>query len=262
MRIAWLKLAPSPELIAAAGSHRSDAKEPAERGQITDRRGRVLAASLMSRRLYVDPAFIWERGWERVRKAQKLDPASEASADPFRDVALAIGGVLGVPPARIETELRAHPEDRYLVLEERLNDAQVEELRAMHLAGVGIESWPERIYPAGQLAAQVVGRVGTEAKGQAGAELRHEKALDGTDGNLGFVRDVQRRPLWIDDRDYREPDDGDTVRLTIDLVVQEIVERNLNAAVKRYKAGGGRCVVMDVETGDILAIAEIGRAHV
>ena len=256
-RIAWLKLAPAPELLAAAGSHRSDAKEPAERGEITDRRGRVLAASLISRRLYVDPSFIWERGWERNRKAQKQDPTSQASADPFRDAALAIGGVIGQPASRIEAELRQHADARYLVLAERLTDAQVAELHAMRLAGVGVESFPERIYPAGATAAQVVGRVGGERKGQAGVELRHEKALEGTDGNLGFVRDVQRRPLWIDDRDYRAPDDGENVRLTIDLVVQEIAERHLQQAVKEFNAGGGRCVVLDVATGDILAIADV-----
>ena len=257
VRIAWLKLAPAPELLAAAGSHRSDAREPAERGEITDRRGRVLATSLIARRLYVDPAFIWERGWERVQKAKKQDPTSQATADPFRDASLAIGGALGVPAHRIEEQLKAHADDRYVVLAEHLTDRQVEDIRAMRLPGVGVESRPERIYPAGATGSQVVGRVGGESKGQAGAELKHEKALEGTDGNLGFVRDVQRRPLWLDDRDYRAPDDGDHVRLTIDLVVQEIAERHLQQAVKEFNAGGGRCVVLDVATGDILAIADV-----
>jgi cell division protein FtsI (penicillin-binding protein 3) len=64
------------------------------------------------------------------------------------------------------------------------------------------------------------------------------------------------RPLWIDERDYRPSKDGVDVRLSIDLVVQEIAERNLREAVKGFNAGGGRCVVMDVENGDILAIAD------
>ena len=100
-RIVWLKTVPDERLMAAAGSHRSDAREPAERGQIVDRRGRVLAASLMARRVYVDPAFIYDRGWERVRKANKSDPTSAATADPFRDVSLALSSILDMPVSKL-----------------------------------------------------------------------------------------------------------------------------------------------------------------
>ena len=257
VRVAWLKIAPDPRLLAAAGSHRSDAKEPAHRGQVLDRRGRVLATSLVARRVFVDPAWIWERGWERVRKAAKDDPRSQATADPFRDAANALTGVLGRPSAAIEADLRRNADDRYLVLAEGLTDAQVSELKSMRMAGVGVESYPERTYPAGETASQVVGRVGAEQFGQSGAELQHEKSMRGADGNLAFLRDVRRRPLWIDQRDFRPSEDGDDTRLSLDLVVQEIAERHLNDAVKEFHAGGGRCVVMDVETGDILAIADV-----
>ena len=256
MRIAWLKVSPHEELVRAAGTHRSDAREIAERGQILDRRGRVLATSLMARRVFVDPALVWEVGWERVRKAQQADPESQATADPFRDVALALGSILGQPASRIESELRQRAENRYLVVAEDLTDAQVAEIRKLNLKGVGVESYPERTYPAGEIAAMVVGRVGTERRGQSGAELAQDASMQGEDGNLGFLRDARMRPLWIDDRDYRPSRDGADVRLSIDLVVQEIAERNLDEAVKHYNAGGGRCVVMDVDNGDILAIAD------
>ena len=255
-RIAWLKTNPNEQLERAAGTHRSDARELAERGQILDRRGRVLATSLMARRVFVDPALIWEHGWERVRKAQKADPDSQATADPFKDISLALGSILERRPSEIEAELRRRAEDRYHIVAEGLTDAQVAEIRRLNLKGVGVESYPERTYPAGDIAAQVVGRIGTERKGQSGAELAHDTAMQGSDGNLAFLRDARMRPLWIDERDYRPSKDGEDVRLSIDLVVQEIAERNLREAVKGFHAGGGRCVVMDVETGDILAIAD------
>lgn len=256
-RIVWLKTVPDERLMAAAGSHRSDAREPAERGQIVDRRGRVLAASLMARRVYVDPAFIYDRGWERVRKANKSDPTSAATADPFRDVSLALSSILDMPVSKLESTLKNRSDDRYLVLADGLSNEQVDEIRRLHMPGVGVESYPERTYPAGSIASQVVGRVGAERAGQSGAELQHEQAMQGADGNLGFLRDVQRRPLWIDDKDYKPSKDGEDVRLSLDLVVQEIAERNLQKAVKEFNAGGGRCVVMDVDTGDILAIADV-----
>ena len=257
VRVAWLKIAPDPRLLAAAGSHRSDAKEPALRGQVLDRRGRVLATSLVSRRAFVDPALVWERGWERIRKAGAEDPSGPAAADPFRNTAQALAAILERPAASIERDLRARADARYLVLAEDLSDRQVEEIRGMRLAGVGVESYPERAYPAGETAAQVVGRVGAEQFGQSGAELQHERSMRGEDGNLAFLRDVRRRPLWIDRDDFRPSDDGEDVRLAIDLVVQEIAERHLREAVRTYHAGGGRCVVMDVETGDVLAIADV-----
>jgi cell division protein FtsI (penicillin-binding protein 3) len=256
-RIAWLKIATNDALDRAAGTHRSDARELAERGQILDRRGRVLATSLMSRRVFVDPALVWEAGWDRVRKARKADPDSEATADPFRDVSLALGSALGISPTTIEAELRRRAEDRYHVVAEGLTDVQVAEIRALNLKGVGIESHPERIYPAGDIASQVVGRIGTELRGQSGAELAGDRSMQGEDGNLAFLRDARMRPLWIDERGYRAARDGEDIRLSIDLVIQEIAERNLREAVKDFHAGGARCVVMDVDNGDILAIADV-----
>ena len=143
-RIAWLKTNPNEQLERAAGTHRSDARELAERGQILDRRGRVLATSLMARRVFVDPALIWEHGWERVRKAQKADPESQATADPFKDISLALGSILNRRPTEIEGELRRRAEDRYHIVAEGLTDAQVEEIRRLNLKGVGVESYHER----------------------------------------------------------------------------------------------------------------------
>ncbi len=256
-RITWLKVLPHEQLAAAAGAHRSDAKELAERGQIVDRRGRVLATSLMARRVYVDPALIWERGWDRVKKAAKDDPTSQATTDPFRDVATAVGSILKIPSSRVLTTLRNNADARYIVVAEALTDDQVEELQTLRLGGVGVESYPKRTYPAGSIAEQVVGCVGQERHGQSGAELQHESVMLGEDGNLGFLRDVQRRPLWIDERDYQPARNGQDIRLSLDLVVQELAEECLRTAVKQFNAGGGRCVVMDVENGDILALADV-----
>lgn len=178
-RIVWLKVVPDERLMAAAGSHRSDAREPAERGQIVDRRGRVLATSLMARRVYVDPAFLYDRGWERVRKANKTDPTSAATADPFRDVSIALSSILDEPVSKLETMLKNRSDDRYLVLADGLTNEQVDEIRRLHMPGVGVESYPERKYPAGSIASQVVGRVGAESAGQSGAELQHERAMQG-----------------------------------------------------------------------------------
>jgi cell division protein FtsI/penicillin-binding protein 2 len=257
VQVVLLKTAPDPRLEAAAGTQRSEAREPARRGQIVDRRGRVLATSLMARRAFADPALIWERGWERLREKG----VRTTDRDPFVEAAEVVGNALGVPPVAIDRVLREHADNRYVVIWPELTEAQAADLRSIHLAGVGVETFPQRVYPADEVGSQVIGRVGTEQKGQSGAELQHEVALAGMDGSLGFLRDVRRRPLWIDERDHRPSRHGHDVRLALDLVVQEIAERQLDAAVSRYNAGGGRAVVMDVETGDILAIADVLRSR-
>ena len=256
-RVAWLKTTDDPQLTAAAGVHRSTAPELASRGQIVDRRGRVLAASLMGRRLFADPAMIWERGWERIRQGNIEDPDSKAVGDPFRDVASAIGGALGVSSKTFEVMLRKRADDRYLQLADMLTPEQVDAIRLLKIPGVGIESRPIREYPAGDLAAMVIGRVGLEQSGQAGAELQHNAQVRGKNGQLVFLRDVKRQPLWIEGNDYQAPRNGVDVRLSIDLVAQEIAERLLKDGVKKWNAGGGRAVVMDVQTGDILAMADV-----
>lgn len=256
-RVAWLKSTDDPRLLEAAGVHRSTAPEPASRGQIIDRRGRVLAASLMGRRLFADPAMIWDRGWDRIRKGKLEDPDSQAVGDPFKDAANAIGGTLGLPPKPIETLLKKSAEARYVKIADMLTSEQVEAIHVMNIPGIGIESRPIREYPAGDLAGMVIGRVGLEQNGQAGAELSHNAEVRGKDGRMVFLRDVKRQPLWIEGNDYQPPSDGVDIRLSIDLVAQEIAERMLQRAVKDWNAGGGRAVIMDVQTGDILAMADV-----
>ena len=257
VRVAWLKTSVDQRLIDAAGVHQSTAPELASRGQIIDRRGRVLAASLMGRRLFADPAMIWDRGWEKIRKGNAQEPDSLAVGDPFKDAANAIGSTLGVPPKSIEIILRKNADDRYVKIADMLTPEQVDALRTMDIAGIGIESRPIREYPSGDLAGMVIGRVGLEQSGQAGAELQHNVQVRGNDGQLVFLRDVKRQPLWIEGNDYQPPRDGVDIRLSIDLVAQEITERLLQDGVKKWNAGGGRAVIMDVQTGDILAMADV-----
>ena len=256
VRVAQLKLAPSPRLDAAAGMRTSVRKEIAQRGEVIDRRGRPLAMSLVGYRLFCDPAFIYESGWEAARKAARTDPNAAAECDPFRDAAIALAPVLRVPPQEVHGVLRANAERRYLVLAKDVDEAQVDALRALDIDGVGLETKLVREYPADGLAAQLVGKVGAEHRGQAGVEFAFERELAPVDGRVKALRDAFGRTLWINREDFVPGDAGQDVRLTVDLAVQEIVERHLGAKVQEVNAGGGRMIVMDVTNGDVLAMAD------
>ncbi len=255
-RVVQLKLAPHPELLAAAGTRESSVKELALRGEVVDRRGRVLATSVVGHRLFVDPALIWERGWEQVKRGQRADPDSPIDADPFADAARALAFAIGGDADRILSALRANADRRYLVLADPLEEWQLDSVRELNLPGVGVEAHPVREYPMDALAARIVGAVSRDQSGITGIERLSNRDLAPQDGRITFLRNVRRAPMWIERDGYRPAADGDSIRLTIDAMIQEIAERRLDEAVKKYNAAGGRVVIVDVETGDILAMAD------
>ncbi|MSR29526.1 MAG: penicillin-binding protein 2 [Phycisphaerales bacterium] len=259
VRVAQLKTMPPGELDPAMGSRTSTSAELAARGRILDRRGRVLATSVVGHRLFVDPVTLFRKGKEKIRKGLVIDPQARIISDPFHDAAEGIGSALGRSSEEIERILRSRCDDRYVVLDPDLSESELDAVRALDLDGLGIETKPVREYPQGTVAAGIVGKVGFEHTGLAGVELAFEKQLAASDGKLTFLRDVQRNVLHIDDEQFVPADDGDDVRLSIDLVLQDISERRLAEAVRQYNAGGGRLVAFDPATGDVLAMVDILR---
>lgn len=259
LRVAQLKLAPPDKLDAAAGRRTSERAELAPRGEVLDRRGRPLAMSLVGYRLYCDPAFIYERGWDAAKKRAKTDPNAVAECDPFRDAAIALAPVLRAAPQQVHELLKANAERRYVVLAQDVDEAQVDLLRQLDLDGVGMETKLVRDYPAGGLASQLVGKVGFEHTGQAGVEYAFDRDLRPVPGHVKALRDAFGRTLWINRQDYVPGDPGDDVRLSIDLAIQESAERHLGAMVDDMNAGGGRVIVLDAQNGDVLAMADILR---
>ena len=259
VRVAQLKLAPPDKLDAAAGRRTSERAELAPRGEVLDRRGRPLAMSLVGYRLYCDPAFIYERGWDAAKKRAKTDPNAVAECDPFRDAAIALAPVLRATPQQVHELLKSNAERRYVGLAQDVDEAQVDLLRELDLDGVGMETKLVRDYPAGGLASQLVGKVGFEHTGQAGVEYAFDRDLRPVPGHVKALRDAFGRTLWINRQDYVPGDPGDDVRLSIDLAIQESAERHLGKMVDDMNAGGGRVIVLDAQNGDVLAMADILR---
>ena len=259
VRVAQLKVAPPDKLDAAAGRRTSERAELAPRGEVLDRRGRPLAMSLVGYRLYCDPAFIYERGWDAAKKRAKTDPNAVAECDPFRDAAIALAPILRATPQQVHELLKANAERRYVVLAQDVDEAQVDLLRQLDLDGIGMETKLVRDYPAGGLASQLVGKVGFEHTGQAGVEYAFDRDLRPVPGHVKALRDAFGRTLWINRQDYVPGDPGDDVRLSIDLAIQESAERHLGEMVEDMNAGGGRVIVLDAQNGDVLAMADILR---
>ncbi len=235
-RIVQLQVMPSEQLLAYAGDITSQQRELGRRGTLLDREGRTLAVSLIGHRLFVDPKLVKDAAF----------------------LAEELHRLAGFPPAETLAKLEAAPPGaRYVVLSHLLRDDQVIALEQEMPYGAGMQSRLVREYPHGDLAAALVGKVGFEHEGRLGAELTFENKLRGQEGRLVYTRDASRQALWVEPGRHETAARGDTVQLSIDVVIQRLVEEELQKAVQAANAGGGRAVVVEPNTGELLAMTDI-----
>lgn len=306
VRVAQLQLAPSPSLAAQMQERVSRRAVPSVRGDILDRRGRLLATTRFGYRAFVDPtmfpdppdeaivrlsdaigrspgelgeiivtrmaenkarAAAWVE-WERARAAER--PAAEGSGVRERLLGLLRGGavekprgaVLGIQeenPLGEEATEAPKPLIRYVRVSDVLTDEQVEVVKTLKIPGVHLEQRSVREYPAAELAASIVGKVGIDHNGLIGAEFAHDKELVGSDGRLLYVRDAKGQPLWMGPGSFEQAQRGKDLRLSIDMELQRIAEEELSRGVLDADAAGGRLLMMDPATGEILAMVDIVR---
>lgn len=153
-------------------------------------------------------------------------------------------------------DLLDDPKLRYVVLARQVSLAQAQLIKKEDLAGVGLQETTRRVYPEGSLAAQTLGFVNADDKGQYGIEQALDARLHGTTGLLQAVTDVRRIPLTIGQNDIRVPArDGDDLVLTIDRNIQAQAEQTLQAGLQRANATKGSIVIMDPNDGSVLAMA-------
>jgi cell division protein FtsI (penicillin-binding protein 3) len=207
---------------------------PAERGSIFDRNGNDLAVSVARSSVWADPRVI-------------DDPDAYAGK---------LAPILGIDTVALATSLGQ--KNRAFVYVARTVERDVAaKIRALRLPGVGFVPETKRYYPAGNLAAPLLGFVGVDNNGLAGLEAGLEGPLAGKPGQMKVERDPQGRELPDGERRVREPRAGDDLLLTIDQSLQYEVERVLAEEVGFAKAKGGTAVLADVRTGDIVAMATV-----
>ena len=204
---------------------------PARRGDITDRRGVPLAQSVEVDSVWVDPSLL-----------EDLPAAAEQ-----------LGRALDLDPA----DLRARMERgrRFAWIKRKLKPREVEAVKALNLRAVGFTKEPRRYYPQRELASHILGLVGTDGQGLEGLERQLNHDLTGEAGRLDSYRDARGRKLLTEGASNSDDHTGASVTLTIDRHIQYITENALNRAVETYGAKGGSAVVMDPQTGEILALA-------
>ena len=265
-RVVQLQVAPGEQLEGFVESRTSTRSLGATRGDLLDRRGRTLATTRMGYRVVVDP--------EGLRMAMQRDNTV------FDSVVVELAGVLtespnDFAPPMIERMVKNEvsqqaPEQagnisRYMRIGEVLNQEQAQRMRELKAAGklpaVTIEHEPVREQTSAELIGAVVGKVafpqeGSERVGVVGAEKLFDQRLRGEDGSLTYVRDAKGRALWIERGAWVDADKGQDVRMSIDLEIQRIARDHLLWGMEQADAAGGRVIVVNPHTGEILAMAD------
>mgnify|MGYP000909819684 CR=1 FL=1 len=221
----------------AAATHAGVADLPAPRGAILDSSGFPLATSEDTWDVYID-RFLWR-------------DAAKASA-----AASSLGVALG-RDAQALLKLGTEGNNGDVVVQRQLPYEAGVQLRSQGLWGVRLLPSSKRVYPEGGLASSIVGFVGIEGTGLWGVESDFDGVLHGKPGLIGSERDALGRPISFGGRTERDPVAGGDVTLTIDRFIQSIAEQRLKEAVSKYNARGGSIVVMDPNTGAILAMASV-----
>ena len=238
--IAQLQIMPDEEFgvdfLQTQGDARSIRSEiiPAYRGLITDRNGEPLAVSTPVTSLIANPKHL-----------QKL-----ASKKDLKD----LSNALGISFTQLSARLTRYRNKSFMYLARQLpvNEAQ----KVLDLGIVGISGRQEfkRFYPAGEVTAQLVGFTDIDDNGQEGMELAYNEGLTGQAGSKKVIKDLTGR--IIKDISLIKPAHaGRDLRLSIDLRVQYAAYRALKSAVQKHNAKSGSVVVLDVETGEVLAMA-------
>ncbi len=203
---------------------------PAPRGTIEDRNGMELAISESADDVAADPYLI-------------KNPQSSATQ---------LAPLLGKPVSTVLTDL-TKPHTGFVYLAHLLPADTADEISKLRIDGISLTPQVTRVYPRDWAASQVLGMVGWGDRGLSGIEYRYDNVLRGQDGVRRIVNDAIGQPISIDDLRATRP--GRTVQLTIDSALQDEVEQVLAGVGAQYQPRGATAIVMNPNTGEILALA-------
>ncbi|WP_038113923.1 penicillin-binding protein [Veillonella montpellierensis] len=236
-RLFQLQIFDARELIGKNNAQvEVDRKLQSPRGTIYDRNGNPLAMSMMTKSLYADPAMI------------KKTP---------EEIAELLAPYVTIPKDEIAARLR---QDTAFVWLDRMMDPDkskaVQEIMAQEgLEGLNFVEESRRFYPNSELAAQVLGFVGTDDKGLDGLEMVLDDTIRGTIAEELIATDAKGNAIFGSVMSKFLPNKGESVTLTLDSTVQFIAERALDTAMATTKPAHASVIIMDPKTGEILALA-------
>jgi len=232
IRALWLQ-GMSTQFLQKQGKSRYERtlELPATRGKIMDRNGEVLASSLPVRAVWAIPEDVLQSPPEKITELARL---------------------LEMPESELRKKLDS---DRtFVYLKRQVEMDVVAQIEKLKIGGIDTRKEYKRYYPQGEVMTHVVGFTNVEDVGQEGMELAQQKSLVGTTGSRRVIKD--RLGRIVEDLGLsREPHDGKDLVLSVDSKLQYIAYNSVKNAVEKFNAQAGGAVVLDVQTGEVLAMA-------
>lgn len=202
-----------------------------KRGALFDRSGEPLALSMESQSVYARP-----------HRVQDPNPLSRSLAQ-----------ILNLPVAEVKQKIVS--EKPFVWLKRQVSPAEAEKIQVLNADGIGMFYEPDRYYPQGQLAGQLIGFVGRDSEGLEGLELKYNEFIRGETGSSIAERDALGRRVLVQGVEGLHIPPGSDLNLTIDTSIQYIAEKELEASIAKYRAKAGVAIVVDPFTGEVLALA-------
>ena len=202
-----------------------------KRGALFDRAGEPLALSMESQSVYARP--------HRIQDADRLSRT--------------LAQILNLRAADVKQKIVS--EKPFIWLKRQVSSAEAEKIQTLNADGIGMFYEPNRHYPQGQLAGQVIGFVGRDSEGLEGLELKYNEYIRGESGSSVAERDALGRRVLVQGVEDLYVPPGSDMHLTLDTSIQHVVEKELEASIVKYRAKAGVAIVADPFTGEILALA-------
>jgi cell division protein FtsI/penicillin-binding protein 2 len=229
-RAFWLQGVQGAQLASEAISQQTESiRLPGLRGSVLDRHGNALVSSEDAATIFAVPP----EATQPARTAEKLAP------------------ILDLTESEALSAVTA--ESTYSVLARKVDLPTAQRIARLELPGIGQDPDSNRTYPQGEMAAQVIGVVGSENQGLTGLEEGEESVLRGTDGERRIVKDAHGELIRLDT--VTEASDGKDIQLTLDPAIQSKTESVLGEVAETYAPKGATAIVMDPRNSQILAMA-------
>jgi len=246
-----------------------DVTIPASRGMIVDRNGEPLAVSSPVDSIWVDPRTLWKHVLaheaarklqaEGGRKAEGDVPLAVAAESGKRrawahiDCIAELAQALDLAPSVLHQRLAERADKDFIWLRRHVDPDQAAVILGLGIPGVASQREFRRFYPFGESAAHVLGFTNIDDKGQEGLELAYDDWLTGKPGVKRVIRDGDGRQIAVVDL-IRAAEPGRPLRLSIDRRLQQLAYRELRRALVEHRAEAGSVVVLDVASGEVLAL--------
>lgn len=235
-RLAYIQVIEPDDLIRQGDLRSIRVKSiPSARGIISDRNSEQLAVSVPVQAVWADPVAIFKAG-------------GFAELDRWH----AMADVLGIKRDALLKKIEENKSKRFIYLQRQVSSAMANYIEELKLTGIGLNNESRRYYPTGEVSAHVIGVTGIDDRGLEGVERSYDSYLTGEAGKKTIRKD--RHGRVVENIALDESREGKPIQLTIDQRLQAIAYRAIKQAVADYRATSGSIIILDVDTGGVLAM--------